>query len=373
MADTRVIMIGGRRCGKSSILASMLHQMATNTELSRKYIQMSESRTSGDTATTSLEEKLNSLQSFITGNIPGRMYLVDFHADDDFNNYVIKVKIPDGKGGVHLGNIKIEFVDCPGECFDQASALRDRLIRYLNTSDTFIIVVDTPYLMDDESDTGKFNQVNKTKQILELFSQSLIFKDADDYKKVIFVPVKCEKWANRIDGVTQKLQRHDYYGPLIQYLKNDPRFSISVIPAFTAGSIEFAEFGEPLITNPSNEPCSPLTANEYRFYNGSIRELEHGESVIKNGKYEELLPFYSWFRNVRREYAPRNCDQLALHIWRFIVYKVKIETDKKIWPNWMYGFPSIKNLQSAIKDMQNGDLLKHTGDGIQDIVLREKV
>lgn len=377
MADKKVVMVGGRRTGKSTILASMIQQMATDPELTSKYLQMKQSKGTGNSSSVSLDQKRISLQQFITGNLPGRLYTVDFHADDSFNSYIVKNKIPNGKGGSYFGNIKIEYVDCPGESYSEQSEAREKVEDHFRTSDIFIIAVDTPYLMDEDSNAGYFTMVNQVNQILSLFQQNIVFKDDDDFKKVIFVPVKCEKWANKIDEVTKKLQRDSYYGPLIQYLSKNPRFSVSIIPAFTAGNIEFAEFGEPLITVETKEMCSPISDDEYREYrftDGKTDYLASGDKAIKNEKFLDMgIPFYSWFKNKKQEYSPKNCDQLALHIWRFIVYKTQIEVDKSIFPAWLINFPSIKNMLEAIRKMQTGGLLKDSGEGILNINLVEKV
>ena len=50
MADIRVLMVGGRRTGKSSILAGMIHQMANEAELCKKYLQITACRANDATA-----------------------------------------------------------------------------------------------------------------------------------------------------------------------------------------------------------------------------------------------------------------------------------------------------------------------------------
>ena len=117
MADIKILMMGGRRCGKSSILASMVHQLSNNVELCKKYIQITPYAGEDGTA-KSLEAKRNNLVSFIENKPTGSHYLVDFNADDKFNKYYFKAKIPKPEGGTYRGNVKIEIVDCPGECFD---------------------------------------------------------------------------------------------------------------------------------------------------------------------------------------------------------------------------------------------------------------
>lgn len=365
MADIKILMMGGRRCGKSSILASMIHQLLNNVDLCKKYIQITPY--GGEDGTTkSLETKRNNLVSFIETKPTGCHYLVDFDADDKFNKYYFKAKIPKPEGGVYHGNVKLEVIDCPGESFD-ASASEEKiseLKQYAAQSDIFLIVVDTPYLMDKKSDGGKFMSVNRPTTIHEFIKENVAFRRDDDYKKIIFVPVKCEKWRNDLDAVSKKLQEPGYYGELIQFLEADKRWSYSVIPALTAGSIEFSEFGKPLLYKTTNESCSRLGNSPlYRLKDGSVKMLK-SEDVIEDGEHKVHFPYFSWFVNTSYKYRPENCDQIGLHVWRFIVFKTKIDLGHRILPPWLIGFPSIKRLEDLINNMEQDGQLKDTGRGI---------
>ena len=56
MADIKVLMMGGRRTGKSSILASMIYQFSKNTELTQRYIRMTPT---DENKTAEAQEKIN--------------------------------------------------------------------------------------------------------------------------------------------------------------------------------------------------------------------------------------------------------------------------------------------------------------------------
>ena len=185
MADIRVLMVGGRRTGKSSILAGMIHQMANDVELCKKYLQITACRGNDSTA-VDLDKKRQNLVSFIEKNPTGVHYLVDFGADDCFNIYNFKAKIPKPNGGTYSGNIKIEFIDSPGESYerDTRPELYEQLVSYVPNSDIFVIAIDTPYLMDDKSDAGKFMGVSGRDVFKELLQQCVEFRRDDDYKKV---------------------------------------------------------------------------------------------------------------------------------------------------------------------------------------------
>ena len=374
MADIRVLMVGGRRTGKSSILAGMIHQMANDVELCKKYLQITACRGNDSTA-VDLDKKRQNLVSFIEKNPTGVHYLVDFGADDCFNIYNFKAKIPKPNGGTYSGNIKIEFIDSPGESYerDTRPELYEQLVSYVPNSDIFVIAIDTPYLMDDQTDGGKFMRVSGRDIFKELLQEYVKFKRDDDYKKVIFTLVKCEKWRNNLEEVSNRLKQDNYFGPLMKFLDADKRWSYEILPVLTAGGIEFSEFGMPLKTKVSEERCSRLgNAPIYRMEDGSNRILKESD-VIVNEEFSLHLDYYSWFKNLNNEYKPENCDQLALHIWRYIIFKTEIECSHSIFPNWLRGFPSMSVMKDLIKRMEREGLIVDSGDGIKHIRKIEKV
>lgn len=374
MADIRVLMVGGRRTGKSSILAGMIHQMANDVELCRKYLQITACRGNDSTA-VDLDKKRQNLVSFIEKNPTGVHYLVDFGADDCFNIYNFKAKIPRPNGGTYPGNIKIEFIDSPGESYerDTRPELYEQLVSYVPNSDIFVIAIDTPYLMDDQTDGGKFMRVSGRDIFKELLQEYVKFKRDDDYKKVIFTLVKCEKWRSNLEEVSNRLKQDNYFGPLMKFLDADKRWSYEILPVLTAGGIEFSEFGMPLKTKVSEERCSRLgNAPIYRMEDGSNRILKESD-VIVNEEFSLHLDYYSWFKNLTKDYKPENCDQLALHIWRYIIFKTEIECSHSIFPNWLTGFPSMAVMKDLIKRMENDGLIVDSGNGIKHIRKIEKV
>lgn len=374
MADIRVLMVGGRRTGKSSILAGMIHQMTNKVELCRKYLQISPCDGRDSTA-VDLDKKRQNLMSFIEKNPIGVHYLVDFGHDDEFNKYTFKAKIPKPNGGTYSGNIKIEFIDSPGESYERGTRpeLYEQLVSHISSCDIFVIAIDTPYLMDDKSDAGKFMKVSGRDVFKELLQEYVNFKRDDDYKKVFFTLVKCEKWRNNLEEVSNRLKQDNYFGPLMSFLDADQRWSYEILPVLTAGGIEFTEFGKPLLTKGSLERCSRLgNAPLYRMRDGSNKMLNESE-VVEDKDFLLYLPYYSWFKNLTKDYKPENCDQLALHIWRYIIFKTEIERSHSILPNWLAGFPSMAVMKELIKRMENDGLIVDSGNGIKHIRKIEKV
>lgn len=318
MADVTVLMVGGRRCGKSSILASMESMLVDNASLS-KYIRI---RPQGS---HDLHVKKNNLESFITEKQRGAYYLVDFDASTDFKVYKFKVSHPNAL----IRDFTVDFVDCPGETFgvNPSQNLKDQLEYWKPKANIFLIVVDTPYLM--ESSRGDFKNVNYTMNIAGLFDDiSGISKN--DYRKIIFAPIKCEKWKNNLNEVATKLQAN-YDEMFADRLPSWKNFSYSILPVITAGGIEFGEFSEPQVLSingcfdPKTSCCKRQgNAPIVRMCDGSSHILRQGagESVVKNTMFtdnEPGFPKYSWFKN-NGVYAPKNCDQIAYQVVRFALF-----------------------------------------------------
>ena len=99
---------------------------------------------------------------------------------------------------------------------------------------------------------------------------------------------------------------------------------------------------------------------------GSIKMLKK-EDVIVDDEHKIHFPYYSWFVNNVNKYEPENCDQIGLHVWRFIVYKTKINRKHSNLPAWLTGFPTISRLEELVRNMEQGGLLKDTGKGIVNI------
>lgn len=259
---------------------------------------------------------------FIEKRQKGAYYLVDFKADDTFSTYTFKVSTPNAI----IRDFTIEFVDSPGETFTPgaSSAYMETLNKWKSKAVVFLVVVDTPYLM--ESSKGTFMSVNGVSSIKQMFNEVKNECKNDD-RKIIFVPVKCEKWKNQLGEVANKLV--DYYDEMFQdFMPNWQNLSYSILPVLTAGGIEFGEFSDPQILSVNGiydkqESCCKRNGRStiLRMKDGSPHVLKpnEGEEVVKNAEYTDVkpgFPNYSWFKNYGK-YEPKNCDQIAFQVLRY--------------------------------------------------------
>ena len=101
--------------------------------------------------------------------------------------------------------------------------------------------------------------------------------------------------------------------------------------------------------------------------------IPHGDLVIDNGEYLVHFNFYSWFTNTGEGFKPVNCDQIGLHLWRFIVFKVKTDKEQDGWlGNLFDGLPKIKQLKEMLDNMKKDNILKDEGMGIKHLYCPEK-
>ena len=160
--------------------------------------------------------------------------------------------------------------------------------------------------------------------------------------------------------------------------------SIAIIPILTAGNIVFEEFKEPLtIKIPKyKEPikCCPLGKETFRLADGKIYRkgeadlsLDDPEAVIEG---TNLLRPYSWYRINKADssFSPQNCEQLPLHILRFMLSKVKEAEQKQDsgFFSWLFnkllsvfGGLDIKEIEGILKRMADDGVIKDDKDGIE--------
>lgn len=379
MAKLKVLMMGGRRCGKTSALASLFYQMihgATNEFLTVSDNTILETKidpiTKKEEKQESLLKKRMELEYFISkgGN---NTFLVDKGPTRMFWYYNLQIQIP--------GTSKkttIEFRDSNGEFFEAGGKYHSETIEYIKDCDVFVVVVDTPYLM-----VGSKVE-NEAANVVESLHTFLTHIDNDNGRKakqVIFLPIKCEKWVKdgKIEDVVAKIETT--YEATIKHLKATGKTEISIIPIQTAGDIVFSELREPYLLvdtkTGKKSKCSMLGES------GRMVVLEDGknhkvtESEIINPDPEGVFPetdivrsaaWYNLSKGINSSYSPYNCEQLPLHIIRFMFNKLTEESPGGIWgsiSSFLFGTITKNDLSKALKGLNDKNLIKDSDDGIK--------
>lgn len=247
MANINVFMVGGRRAGKTTVLASMtkdLNGLTAGTNLSFTTIK--------GKLTTALSDKCNEITDLFY-DIRNKFFIVDDYPTFERNDYNFGLKIS-GRNG---SGFQIRFSDVPGEWFE--SGLNDEEVeKAIEESQVIIIAIDTPNLMEekDESGVGRYhNQFNKVDTITNYFKNKFTTEKLKN-RLILFVPLKCEKYYHK--NVDQYLNHnHDRvmaelaetvkkgYSELFAFFSSDnlrDNCTVAITPILTIGGVDFFKF-----------------------------------------------------------------------------------------------------------------------------------
>ena len=409
MADVlKVLMMGGQRAGKTSVLAGLIDSM-TNGSV-KDIIEVRNTTESSD-VNQKLAKSIESLKWHLITSL-GKTFLIDVGKTAAFDDYTLQFSIPNTDS-----KMDIIFTDANGEFFDMGrlhdAEIREKVREY----DVFVVAIDTPYLMEavnhdnklcNEAINNSYNHVND----IYTFLSELDDKDGADAKLVIFAPLKCEKWIkeNRVSEVVGRVKH--VYEPTIHALSKYMNVEIDIMPIETVGNIIFQEQAKAMICQSEENlrPCAIINnKTQVRFENGEIEEIdlsrykfqEDPDALIREGS--TLVRPNSWFTTIGKEYQPRHCDQLAFYILQFYLAKVmfakNIEDlkDKKnrwkwgkrilIFASWAmfgllgaavayfsskylakkFGTITLEQMLSITQKLQNGGYIKRNKDGIETI------
>ncbi len=274
-----IMMLGGRRCGKTSVLASIEEQFDSvfgKTNLTIKALDE-------DTLVT-LEQKRRETYKLYRTHKLNEPFPVDANPSEYIDEYELAIELksrPNGK-------IYMNFYDYPGEWLANEKKMKEHLGE-LNTitqmCNIFIIAIDTPNLMEDDSP----EDTNYSSFIGNLIKNNVDFKCKQN-SMILFVPLKCERYIreHKMNEVNLKIKKE--YEKIINHVHNDffKNVEMAIIPIQTLGNVEFARY-----------------ENEKAFY----KFIPVGIDSIKPAKPE-----------------PRNCDLPATFI---LLYLLKLAYNSK--------------------------------------------
>lgn len=385
----KVLMMGGRRCGKTSALASLFEQMI-NGEVKNYFTVADRTKleTKGFETQDSLGDKTLELQNMLeTNKDNSNIFLVDKGPTSNYWLYKLHLQMP----GNNSRQMDIEFRDSAGEFFESSGVHAQETADYIKDCDVFVIVIDTPYLMGPVEETTKDEcpeSINLgTNRVMDIqnFLTHINDNEGKDAKMVVFVPLKCEKWMKekRINEVTKRIK--EVYGTCIKNLMAYSKMNISIIPMETSGNILFSELRKAYLYNDIEGPvrCCKIDDEIIRLENGENEPLMEGDIVQKDPESviagTNLVRPYSWYHINPKDgsFAPRNCDQLPLHIIRFMLAKLYDAETRKSGGlfGWFsdlirkicqfFGSMDPKELQQIIGKMQRNGVIKDSGYGIE--------
>lgn len=377
----KVMMMGGRRCGKTSALASIFYEIIHGTVKNhltiadRTVLATKTSKRGVTESQESLNGKTLELKDFFPNEPTEKTFLVDKNPTNNFWTYKLGLKLP---GTASENEMVMEFLDCAGEFFESGTAEASHVEEYVKNCDVFIVVVDTPYLMGVRDEAHKnicreavnlgTNRVND----IHNFLTNIDDKQGKDAKMVIFVPIKCEKWEKegRMDEVVTAIEQT--YHTTITALTQYSMINVAIIPILTAGNIIFEEFKEASILTKKNQPkktfrCCQISSKMVRMEDGTPYRLKEGDIVNPDSEAvisgTDIVRPYAWYRLNQDpndfSYHPQYCEQLPLHILLFALRKYKWNKEHptsifdwlKIKFGEMFGRINIPALEKTMHEM----------------------
>jgi hypothetical protein len=280
----QVMMVGGRRCGKTSVLAAMKDNFETQFADTNLTIAIDDLDT-----LEILTAKINEINDYFLGD-KSRNIIPDSNPTEDMMKYSYSIKIAGKKG-----KINVDFIDYPGEWLTDKVHLEE-LRNLITETQVIVVVIDTPHLMEED---GQYNEHRnfcyKTTEILKT-----ALEDGEDGEKLIlFVPLKCERYY--IDGKMEQVRKRteEVYANLINYFnRNKKKYEVAVTPIFTLGSVIFSHFGR-------DKQTREIKTNNYKTP-------------------EEAIYIFSDI-NVKKP-SPKYCEQPVVYL---LAYLFKMAEQKK--------------------------------------------
>ena len=393
-----VLMMGGQRVGKSSTLAAIIDVFSKppiNTILSASEAKQTEGQ-------SSIKSKLKKAKK-IFEDYNNKTILVDSGKTSSICRYNLSLSVPGS-----IDNMTISFIDVNGEFYNGEDIQDNQIKEEIKDCDVIVIAVDSTFLMGefDENDIYVDDVVNHKYNCVDDIQSFLIqinLKDITTKKLVVFVPVKCEKWAKegKLDLVVERTK--EVYSTPIASLRANDNIQIEFIPVQTMGNIVFQEHLPATIFNwkesflwffeiDKTQKASPLQNGKIRLSDGKELPISSGtmvddpECVLISGT--DIVRPNSWFKVIDGIYKPHNCEQLALHILdfmfsRYLDERISIEKNK----NWIvrkatklangvmnyvtmglwdyFGNIPIVKIQEIVSKIHTDDIVKYSGEGIE--------
>ena len=228
-----VMMVGGRRCGKTSVLASMkkcFEKALRGTPL--------ELVCGNDEMLDTIEKKQQEMKQYFSLKGKNKVFIPSEGETSELSYYPFSIGIKDKRA-----RICVNFVDYPGEWLKTE---KGKVKQELQKSRILLVAIDTPHLIEAD---GTYNDPhNRCWLVSELVKEAKFADASQGAGLILFVPLKCERYYNegRMDEVNAKVQKA--YEGMIDYIKQPgvdgkkSRITMAVTPILTLGGAEFNRF-----------------------------------------------------------------------------------------------------------------------------------
>lgn len=310
----RVVMLGQRRAGKSSVLASMLDAINKKShETDFKFTADSNTNILMNTRKSQLE---NIFLAFKVGDFFSTLYGesngLDFSPMTDAKiPYMFELGLTNRKDKKKKDH-KIEFLDIRGEdIFDDVADISTTIA----SSSVIIIAVDSIALMEDTREDIGYGKYHDIVNATDLVRKRIVNADsriADQLEKekkqeappklVLFIPIKCEKYyyENRMGELNSKLKKG--YSRLLEYLEEMKNYTVAITPILTLGDVVFDHYET--VTRADGKEI-PKTFNKDNAPSKAFIGIPSS-------------PMYK-FKNEHPKLSPLYCEQPLLYLLAYVI------------------------------------------------------
>lgn len=301
MKTINVLMCGGRRTGKTSIMAAIQSNIVDMFPSGDIVLDM---KNSG--YLINYQQQTRGIFGFNFAD--QSTFVADQGANGGSHEYSCMVYLQRRQTSMRL-----KFTDIPGEWFINQENEKD-LENKLKESQILIMAIDSPHMMEKQ---GTYHEVFNRAAIISSKIKK-VFQGNIEQRMVLFVPVKCERYrASDIHPTSQMQELLDCvktsYSDLLSFLTsggNENIYTIGVTPCFTFGGAEFLRFIPPLdpLGNPIlGDDGLPLKDVEWDP-NTKLKVMVH------LAEYRFLIDDYG-----DHYYKPENCEQSLLYILLYLI------------------------------------------------------
>ena len=333
MADVQVniMMFGGRRCGKTSILAAMQSCFREAFQGSNLFITAEDNDTMN-----AINDKENELRDYF--NDRGQYFFPDNNPSFDLSHHRFKISLKNRD----TDSIVLDFVDYPGEWIDKNAGKQEELTEIMRGSHVVIIAIDSPHLMEEVPQgaaVGRYNNRRNYCYIFEQWSQNFLQSGAVNLpaKMILFVPLKCEKYfqEKEMDVLNERV-REAYKDTLNFFTGNAQPYEVAITPILTLGCVKFARFAR----------------------------NEKGDIDLDSKFSTPTRPIYKFTKRDAQP-EPRYCEQPAVYVLAYLL-RILSQQQRSIFDWLRTFFGNFASTEDFIREYENVRArMKKNGEGYQ--------
>lgn len=346
--DINVFMMGGRRCGKTTVLALIRehfnkvlhHEEGEGNDLLRLVGGVKGETANLNNALEALS-KLFKLDSYTD-------LTVDENSTADTSTTVLKLSAISGGD-----SLRITFRDVPGEWFSDKDRLGD-IKKWIREAQVLIMAIDTPSLFEENGFYAEYyNRIMNISSTLKGALEGEYIASPLSHKMLLFVPLKCEKYIIDANGdvdkdgmVKVKDKVIEHYTNLIDELKEGTyreKITMAILPISTIREIKWYKFGcildgkEASIFDENGEP--------HRF---DLKNYDKQNRPFSIYRFRSPALFYMAVKNGSQSYY---CEQPMIYTLVYLLrYVAWLKANKR---EWWEKIPILGKLGKIFKSLFN--------------------